>query len=81
MGSGFNKIILLVMGPEERSGNRDTNKEVHVKLQVRDAGDSDKSSSSRGEITDALKVKPRGYRMEKDRFHSKDDSKVFGSRK
>ena len=41
MGSGFNKIILLVMGPEERrSGNRDTNKEVHVKLQVRDAGGS-----------------------------------------
>ena len=55
MGSGFNKIILLVMGPEERrSGNRDTNKEVHVKLQVRDSGDSDKSSSSRGEITDVL---------------------------
>ena len=54
MGSGFNKTILLVMGPEETSGNRDTNKEVHVKLQVRDAGDSDKSSSSRGEITGVL---------------------------
>ena len=54
MGSGFNKIILLVISPEERSGNRDTNKEFHVKLQVRDAGDSDKSSSSRGEITDMI---------------------------
>ena len=54
MGFGFNKTILLVMGPEETSGNRDINKEVHVKLQVRDAGDSDKSSSSRGEITGVL---------------------------
>ena len=54
MGSDFNKIFLLVLGPEERSGNRDTNKEVHVKLQGRDAGDADKSSSSRGEITDML---------------------------
>lgn len=51
----FNKITLLVMGPEgRRSSKRDTNKEVNAKMWVRDNGGSDKSGSSIGEITGVL---------------------------